>query len=131
MSYGWDNDPDFDDEAPPARGRGRHPLQDPALVQAFLAQGDAWQTGAGEYVAIDDMTPAHALATASVILARARATTLVLLATGDERVTEPIVCQDEASRLLLIDTPLVQALLERGRSASPAELPWASVATAR
>lgn len=127
---------DIDDEDETAYGgrpryNGRHPMQDPTLVQAFLSQGDAWMTVGGAYVAISEMNPGHAMATANFILDRARAATLTLLAVDDERVTEQIVCNDEGSRLILIDTALVQALIERGRQASPSELPWASVAAGR
>lgn len=135
MSYD-DIDVDDEDSAVDARSRnrrlsGRHPLQDPALVQAFLAQGDAWMTVGGLYVAIDEMTPGHALATANFVLDRARATALTLLAVGDERVTEQIACSSQGARLILIDAPLVQALLERGRAASPTELPWTTALAGR
>lgn len=106
----------------------RHPLSDPSLVREFLAQETAWLPADGAFVRIKDMTPAHALAAANYVLDRARSVCLVLLAAGDERSTEIVVANDQMSRLVLLDTELVQALVQRGRESVAAVLPWAALA---
>lgn len=128
--------PDYDDEetltgrrrrSVREGGLSRHPLTDPLLVQDFLAQGEAWCTVGLEYVEVAAMEPAHALATANFILDRAKAIALSMLASGDDTVTEITVADDKAARLVLVDTPLVQALIDRGRQPVSPTVPWAGV----
>lgn len=108
-----------------------HPLGDPSLVRAFLGQGDSWCSAGQEYVAVADMTPAHALASASYVLDRSTSVLLVLLAAGDHAVSYHEVADERAARGYLLDTPLVKALITRGQSARENPLPWVAARAAR
>lgn len=105
-----------------------HPLFDPGLVREFLDQRDAWMTGSGEYVAISEMGPTHALNTASYVLDQAERVGLALLVAGLDHDGGTIVVDRVAARRMLLSTKLVDALLLRAADVPAEDVPWAAIA---
>lgn len=134
MSHDDYYDDDYEDLLTPTRpvtGFGSpHPLATPALARPFLDQDESWCAAGIRYLAIAAMTPSHALAAANYILARATSVALVLLASGDRAVDLTYVSDEQRARTLLLETPLVDALIRRGRDSREAVLPWVAASRA-
>jgi hypothetical protein len=120
-----------------------HPLDDPRLVAQFLDQDKAWCDSGLNYTTIESMGRQHALNTARFILRKAQDICLSLaVATGArlsvpldeqptalEKVLRAAVRYDSQARAVLLDKPLVQALLARAAVTSSSRLPWEEIET--
>lgn len=125
-----------DDDLPPTVRASRAevaayrgwPLADPSLAGPYLDQITWWKksgpTG-GEYVRIEDMTPEHALAAASMLLDKSGSICLVLFAAKDKRVPTAADFIDAiTARSVVWTTPLVQTLFLQGLASVETPYPW-------